>query len=145
MTAGAWGSAAGSRSRLLPALPLLAVVGFAVALLLPWHHRWDPALGAYRIVSGIDGASWLLGVIVLCALLTWLLGRQRAGFFTKMAVALTTFLALTGMVVDYLNWEAVAGAANSPAYVGPGFYVALAGSGVLLLGTVLSWRWIESW
>ena len=58
-----------------------------------------------------------------------------------MAVALTILLALTGMVVDYLNWEAVAGAADS--HVGPGFYVALAGSGVLLLGTVLSWRWIE--
>ncbi|MGA9113043.1 MAG: hypothetical protein WB802_04495 [Candidatus Dormiibacterota bacterium] len=145
MTADAWRGVPGSRSRFLPALPMLAMVSYAVALLVPWHHRWDPALGAYRIVDGIDGASWLLGVIVLCALLAWLLGREQAGFFTKMAAGATTFLALTGMVVDYLNWQAVAGAANSPDYVGPGFYVALAGTGVLLLSTVLSWRWIESW
>jgi len=131
--------------RLLPALVSLAVVSYAVALILPWHHRWDPALGAYRIVDGIDGASWLLGLIVLCAVLAWLLGREQAGFYTKMAAAVTAFLALTGMVVDYLNWQAVGAEVNSPVYVGPGFYVALAASGVLLLSTVLGWRWIESW
>ena len=131
--------------RLLPTLLMLATISYAVALALPWHHRWDPALGAYRIVDGIDGASWVLGVIVLCAVLAWLLGREQAGFFTKMAAAGTAFLALTGMVVDYLNWQAAAGQANIPAYMGPGFYVALAGSGALLLCAVLSWRWIESW
>jgi hypothetical protein len=131
--------------RLLPALLMLVIVSDAVALFLPWHHRWDPALDAYRIVDGIDGASWLVGVIVLCALLAWLLGREQAGFYTKMAAAVTTFLAFTGMVVDYLNWQGVGAEANSPVYVGPGFYVALAGLGVLLLSTVLGWRWIESW
>ena len=145
MTAVALRAVSESRHRLLPALLTLAVIGYTVALPLPWHHRWDPALGAYRIVDGINGASWLLGVMVLCVVLAWLLGRDQAGFFTKMAAALTAFLAVAGMVVDYLNWQALAGATNSPDYVGPGFYVALAGSGVLLLSTVLSWRWIESW
>ena len=124
---------------------MLAIAGYAVALPLPWHHRWDPALGAYRIVNGVDGASWLLGVIVLCAVLACLLGRQQAGFYTKMAAAIIAFLTLTGMVVDYLNWQAVGAQANSPVYVGSGFYLALASSGVLLLTTVLGWRWIESW
>ena len=131
--------------RRLPALLILAMVSYAVALPLPWHHRWDPALGAYRLVDGIDGASWLLGVIVLCALLAWLLSREQAGFYTKMAAAVTAFLALTGMVVDFLNWQAVGAAANMPTYVGPGFFVALAGSGVLVLSTVLAWRWLDSW
>jgi uncharacterized membrane protein len=144
LTAEAEGGVLGSR-RLLPALLMLTIVSYAVALSLPWHHRWDPALGAYRIVDGIDGASWLLGVIVLCAVLAWLLSRDQAGFYTKMAAAITAFLALTGMVVDYLNWQAVGAEANSPVFVGPGFYVALAGSGVLVLTTVLGWRWIESW
>ena len=137
MTAEAEGGVLGSR-RLLPALLMLTIVSYAVALSLPWHHRWDPALGAYRIVDGIDGASWLLGVIVLCAVLAWLLSRDQAGFYTKMAAAITAFLALTGMVVDYLNWQAVGAEANSPVFVGPGFYVALAGSGVLVLTTVLA-------
>jgi hypothetical protein len=144
VTAEAEGGGLGAR-RLLPALLVLTIASYALALSLPWHHRWDPALGAYRIVDGIDGASWLLGVIVLCAVLAWLLGRDQAGFYTKMAAAITAFLALTGMVVDYLNWQAVGAEANSPVYVGPGFYVALAGSGVLVLTTVLGWRWIESW
>ncbi len=144
MTADAGRETPGSRL-LLCALPLLAIVGYAVALVLPWHHRWDPALSAYRIVDGLQGASWLLVVIVLCAGLAWLLSREQAGFYTKMTAAITAFLALTGIVVDYLNWQAVAGQTNSPDYVGPGFYIALAGSGALVLGTVLSWRWLDSW
>ncbi len=133
--------------RVLPPLLLAAACAFGVSLVLPWHQRWVPAAGAYRTVHGSDGATWVIGGIALCLALAVCFRRRSAGFFTKMGATLATLLMSTGIVVDYLNWQAAAAAvsAGTRAYVGPGFFTALAATGLLLVTTVLCWRWVRSW
>ena len=130
---------------LISLMLLVAVAAFLVSLGLPWHHRWVPAVSAYRTVYGIDTESWLIAGAALSVLLVGLLGRKAAGFYSKSAVALVTFAVVVAIVVDYIDWQSVAATANSPAYFGPGFYVALGGMAALVIATVVVWRRVESW
>ncbi len=104
-----------------------------------------PTARAYRTLYGIDVETWVIGGAALSALLAGLLTRRRAGMYTKLGAAAVSFVMLVGVIVDYIDWQSEAASTNSAAYFGPGFYLTLAGTSVLLVATVLVWRRLESW
>ena len=131
------------RIHLLPALLLGAVLLFAGSMPLPWHHRM-PAVGAPIVVHGIEGANWLLGVVLIALIVLARLLLDRAGFYTKWLMTLTSLLLLIGMFSDYIDWQSRAaqrqGPVFLPAYFGPGFFLALGGTVLFVAGNVLIWR-----
>ncbi|HXZ99827.1 MAG TPA: hypothetical protein VEK76_05705 [Candidatus Binatia bacterium] len=143
----AWDAEEARRGRssrlLLPPLLLLACAGYTAALGLPWHRRFVVPPGAWETVRGIDAETWLVAAAAVCLMWAALFLVKRPGFFSKVAMALTTLLLLTVMISDYFDWKAATAAANNALYCGPGYYLAFGSAGVVLLGTVLAWLWAE--
>lgn len=120
-------------------LPLLAtVVLLAVSMRLPWHHHVIPGAG-FTIIYGIDGASWLLVTAGLAAGFALRLFWYPPGGYVRALVGLLTFLTVLGFYADYVDTQTRASQLYVDAYFGPGFYVALAGIGVLVVAAVLAW------
>ncbi len=60
--------------------------------------------------------------------------------YSRASLTLLAFLITIGIYADYLDEQDRAGQLNAAAYVGPGFYVALAGMALIILAAVLVWR-----
>lgn len=128
--------------RLTPIASILLIVAallFIASLPIPWHHDVIPAAG-YRVVRGIDGASWLVvATAVVIAFAVRYLVRPPA-FPSKWFLVGLTFCVTLGMIIDYIDWQSSAAFLYTRAYFGPGFYVALTGAAVLVVATVQAWR-----
>jgi hypothetical protein len=131
------------RLLLLP-LFLMAAAGFALALLLPWHHRFVFGREIYVSVRGTEQETWLGAGSVFALALAGLfsLPWPRAG--TKIFAVFADVVMLVCMIIDYLDWQIYAASVNPDVptlgYVGPGFYVGLGATGLLIVTTVLVWR-----
>ena len=117
----------------------LSAVIFVVSMPLAWHHDVIPAAG-YRVVRGIDGASWLIVAAAICVGFIVRFARRPPEFLSRWLITIATFLVVLGMFIDYINWQDNAGVLYVRAYFGPGFFVALSGALVLVLATVAVWR-----
>ena len=124
--------------RLISVLLLIAAGLLTLSLPYPWHHLVIPAAG-YRVVRGIDGDSWVLAIAALCLVLAVICWLKPPEFYSKWSLNLITFAVMLGMVVDYADWTARAAQLYVDPYFGPGFYVALAGTALVVAATVRSW------
>jgi hypothetical protein len=128
-------------TRLLPAVLILTAVIAAVSMPLPWHHRVLP--GPFLrivVVRGIDVASWLIVIAVICILAAARFAKRRPGFFGRWFVPFVAFATAIGVYADYLDAQGRSGALNMPAYMGPGFYLGVGLVPVLIVAAVLSVR-----
>ncbi len=103
-----------------------------------------PDTGGIVVVRGIDGASWLLAAVLVALIVLVQHLRDRAGFYVKWLLTVSSLLLLIGIFTDYIDWQNRAaqkqGLNYVPAYFGPGFYLALAGTATFLMSMVLLWR-----
>lgn len=126
-----------------PAILLAALLAVAALLAasmpLPWFHHDIPGRG-FSVVYGYSGASWLVVVaLLMVAVAVRVALRPPTGYvtFVLLVIALLTLL---GMYAEWADNYTQAGQLNLPAFVGPGFYVAVAGTGCIIMATVLAWR-----
>ena len=132
----------------LPRVALLVAMAlpialFAVSMPLPWHHFMPPT-GGVTVVRGIDGASWLIVMSVIALYLLVRAVLDRAGWYTRWLMNITSLMLLIGIFSDYIDWQSRAaqrlGLDFIPAYFGPGFFCALAGVLIFIVANVLLWR-----
>jgi hypothetical protein len=123
----------------LLALTLVAA-GLVLAASMPftWHHIVIPAAG-YRLVRGMDGATWAAGIAALSLVMAAWFWRNRPAFYSKWCVTFLAFTGVLGIFVDNVNWNARAAQLYVTPYDGPGFFVALGGMAILVIATVRVW------
>ena len=123
-------------------VPLVfAAVLFAISMRLAWHHKPLPGpVTGYTVVYGIQGASWLLVAAGLAAGFALRFAIQFPGGYTRALLSMLVFLITIGIYADYVDAQARAAQLYMPAFVGPGFYVALGGTVLMILATVLVWK-----
>jgi hypothetical protein len=119
---------------------LLAAAALLICSMpLPWHHRVVPA-GGYTVIDGIRGASWLLVVAAILVGVVFRLLARPPGYYVLALLAVASFAAFIGMYADYVDDQDRAAQLYVAAYVGPGFFVALAALPALVLALVRAWR-----
>jgi hypothetical protein len=118
---------------------------FAVAVLyavsMPLH--WVgvvTATGSYQIVSGIEQANWALVVAAIIVAIAVRLLRQPPGGYLRFLLLLLDFFVPLGMYIEYIDNDARASADGLPPYLGPGYFLALGATAVLILTSVFAWR-----
>ncbi len=129
-------------------LALALVLGAALALAslpLAWHHLLVPNPAFYgpdilEVLSGWDAASWLLAIGAAAAGLAALSFVREPGLGHAVAVTVLAFVAVNGMVIDYLDWSRRGVSALVGAFFGPGFYLGLGCAAVLVVAAVIGWR-----
>jgi hypothetical protein len=121
------------------AILFLAAATFVVSMPLGWHHRFIEGDG-YVLLYGFQGASWLNVIAAIAVIFAIRLVRIAPGMYTKWLLTITAFVAFVGMAADYFDSLSRAAQVFADAYFGPGFYVGLAGMGLVLCATVLTWR-----
>jgi len=128
--------------RPLPLIVALALVAalYAVAMPLPWYHQFVLAVSGYTVTFGIGAASWLLIDAVLVLSIAVRVAARSFRIEVLAALLAVTALTLVGMYAEWSGNYTQAFAAERAAFVGPGFYVALAGCAALLIANVLAWR-----
>lgn len=126
-------------ARVLLIAPVLAVALLIASMRLPWHHV---VITAHHVdvIYGIQSASWLLVVAGVCALCTVRFWVLRPGATTCWLFTIMTLFTLIGMFGDYIDWEGRAGEVNVQAYFGPGFFLALGATALVVLECALAWR-----
>ena len=131
------------RPILLPLLVLAAAM-YALSLLLPWHHRYVVETRTYQSVTGLQEETWVIAGAVFALVLLVLFSRRVPGVSARiLAAAFDTAMAVA-VIWDYLAWQSYAASVNATLttlqYVGPGFFIALAATVLLVVTTVLLWR-----
>jgi hypothetical protein len=122
-------------------VPLVfAAVLFAISMRLAWHHQPLPGpVAGYSVLYGIQTASWLLVGAGLAAGFALRFAIQFPGGYSRALLSMLAFLITVGIYADYVDAQTRAAQLYVAAYVGPGFYVALAGTALTVLAAVLVW------
>ena len=136
----------------LPYRPRIAVVvafaGVAVLYTVSMFLNWAGVFtqgGTYLIVDGLRQANWLMVVAaVVVALAVRVSLAPPAGFVRFVFVALDFFVPL-GLYGEYIDNLGRADSNNVRPYLGPGFFLALVTTAVLVATTVLGWRERDRW
>jgi hypothetical protein len=130
---------------------IVAVAGLVVAAVLyacSMPLQWVGVVtvsGAYVIVDGLRQANWLLLIAVMVIGLAVCLYRVPPGGFSRFAFLVINLLVLLGLCSEYFdNISRAEGNAIKP-YLGPGFFLALAVTGVLIAATILGWNEQDNW
>ncbi len=130
---------------------IVAVAGLVAAAVLcscSMPLQWVgvvTATGAYMIVDGLRQANWLLIIAVIVIGLAVRLYRAPPGGFLRFAFLLINLLVLLGVCGEYFdNIGRAEGDAIKP-YLGPGCFLALAATGVLIAATILGWNEQDNW
>jgi len=126
-----------------PVYPIAVLLVEAAATLaasqpFPWHHAVIPAAG-YQVIRGVDGATWVAGIAALCLVMAAVFWRKPPEFYSKWSMGLIAFAATLGMFVDYINWMTRGAQLHVTPYFGPGFYIALAGTAIVVTAMVRTW------
>ena len=66
--------------------------------------------------------------------------RRKLGGYSRALLSLLALLITIGVYADYIDAQTRAAQLYVAAYVGPGFYVAVAGTALIILSAVLVWR-----
>jgi hypothetical protein len=130
---------------------ILVIVGLVLVALLDGASvflKWVGVItagGSYVIANGLQEASWMLVVaVVVAALAIRLTVAPPAAFVRCVFVALDFFVPL-GMYLEYIDNLGRAESFTTTPYLGPGFYLALGSTGLLVVSTVLGWRERDEW
>jgi hypothetical protein len=128
------------RPRRLAIGALLAVAAmYLVSVPLHWVGVVT-ATGSYRIVSGVERATWVVGVAAVVAAVALRLMRRPPGGYLRFLLLLLDFFVPLGMYIEYIDNVARASADGFPPYLGPGYFLALGATGVLIVASVFAWR-----
>jgi hypothetical protein len=128
------------RPRRLAILALLAVsLLYACSMPLRWVGVIT-ATGTYVIVSGIDKASWMLVAAAVIVAIAVRLMLAPPGGYLRFALLLLDFLVALGLYIAYLDNEGRAASDSFTPYLGPGFFLALGATALLIAASVLIWR-----
>jgi hypothetical protein len=101
--------------------------------------------GAYVIANGFEQASWVLVVAaVVIALAVRLVLGPPTGFVRCVFVGLD-FLVPLGLYIEYINNLGRAESYTIAPYLGPGFFLALGATALLIAATVVGWRERDEW
>jgi len=101
--------------------------------------------GSYLIVTGLRQANWILAVAaVVVAVAVRLSIAPPAGFLRFVFLALDFSVAL-GLYIEYTDNVGRAEADTMTPYVGPGFFLALGATALLIASTVFGWRERDAW
>jgi hypothetical protein len=131
------------RVAVIAALVAVAVL-YAASMPLNWVGVVTSA-GAYVIVTGFRQANWMLVVAaVVIAVAVRLSLAPPAGFLHFVFVALDFFVPL-GLYIEYIDNLGRAEADTLKPYLGPGFFLALGATALLIAATVLGWRERDNW
>jgi hypothetical protein len=101
--------------------------------------------GSYVIVKGIQQANWILVVAAILVGLTVRVSRVPPdGIMRFLFVALDFFVPL-GLYIEYIDNLGRAESYTTTPYLGPGFFLAVGATVMLVAATVLGWREREQW
>lgn len=98
------------------------------------------ATGSYRIVSGFERATWVVGVAAVVVAIALRLMRRPPGGYLRFLLLWLDFFVPLGMYIEYIDNDARASADGIPPYLGPGYFLALGATGVLIVASVVAWR-----
>jgi len=124
---------------LVPAALVAAVVLFAISMPLAWHHHVIPAAG-YTIVHGYQGANWLIVAAVIALVFAIVVRRRGFGYYGRWLLTIVGFLVTLGVYADYVDAGSRAYQIYVAPYYGPGFFVGVAATAVLVITVVAAWR-----
>jgi hypothetical protein len=133
------------RPKVMVIVALLTVALLDTAsMLLNWVGVITDA-GAYVIANGFEQASWVLVVAaVVIALAVRLVLGPPTGFVRCVFVGLD-FLVPLGLYIEYINNLGRAESYTIAPYLGPGFFLALGATALLIAATVVGWRERDEW
>jgi hypothetical protein len=118
---------------------LVAAASYVVSMPLHWAGVVSP-LGRYEIVSGIQQANWMIVAAVAVAVIAARLMREPPGGYIRFLFVFLDFFISLGLYIEYIDNVGRAEADGLTPYLGPGFYLALAGTCVLIASGVFAWR-----
>ncbi|HEY8675480.1 MAG TPA: hypothetical protein VIO13_05880 [Candidatus Dormibacteraeota bacterium] len=128
------------RPRRIAILELLAVsLLYACSMPLRWVGVVT-ATGSYVIVSGIDRASWMLVAAAVIVAIAVRLMLAPPGGYLRFVLLLLDFLVALGLYIAYVDNEGRAASDSFTPYLGPGFFLALGATALLIAASVLIWR-----
>ena len=116
----------------------------ATSMLLNWVGVFTSG-GSYVIANGIQQASWILVVAVVVIALAIRLALVRRLACVHCAFVGLDFLVLLGMYIEYVDNLGRAELYTTKPYLGPGFYLALGATALLIAATVAGWRERDDW
>jgi hypothetical protein len=118
---------------------LVAAASYAVSMPLHWVGVLTP-LGSYVIVTGVEQANWMiLAAVAILAIVVRLIREPPGGYIRFFFVFLDFFISL-GLYIEYIDNVGRAETDGFTPYLGPGFFLALAGTGVFIVSGVFAWR-----
>jgi hypothetical protein len=123
------------------AIVALLLVAFLYVGSMPLH--WVgvvTAYGSYVIVSGIDKASWMVIAAAIIVAIAVRLMLAPPGGYLRFALLLLDFFVCLGLYIAYIDNEGRALSDTFKPYLGPGFFLALGATAVLIAATVVVWR-----
>jgi hypothetical protein len=98
------------------------------------------ATGSYVIVSGIDKASWMLVAAAIAVAIAVRLMLAPPGGYIRFALLLLDFFVCLGLYIAYIDNQGRALSDIFTPYLGPGFFLALGATAVLIAATIFVWR-----
>ncbi len=118
---------------------LAAAVSYVISMPLHWVGVLTP-LGGYVIVSGIEQANWMIVAAVAIIVIVVRLTREPPGSYIRFFFVFLDFFISLGLYIEYIDNVGRAETDGFSPYLGPGFFLALAGTGVFIASGVFAWR-----
>lgn len=118
---------------------LVAALSYLVSMPLHWVGVLTP-LGAYVIVSGIEQANWMIVAAVAIIAIVVRLIREPPGSYIRFFFVFLDFFISLGLYIEYIDNVGRAESDGFNPYLGPGFFLALAGTAVFFVSGVFAWR-----
>ena len=97
-------------------------------------------LGRYVIVSGIEQANWMIVAAVAIIAIVVRLIREPPGSYIRFFFVFLDFFISLGLYIEYIDNVGRAESDGFNPYLGPGFFLALAGTAVFIVSGVFAWR-----
>ena len=129
------------RPILVPALLIGSATAIAISMPLAWHHREIPGPRAgLAVVHGYEIASWLIVAALLEIIFASRFHWRGFGYYGKWLLTILACLVTLAMFADYVDSGNRAAQLNMAGYYGPGFYVGLAATALLIVSVPAAWR-----
>ena len=130
----------------VPVIVALLTVAALDAASMPLH--WVGVItdaGSYVIANGFEQASWVLVVaaVVIALAVRLILGPPTA--FVRCVFVGLDFLVPLGLYIEYIDNLGRAELYTTTPYLGPGFFLALGATALLIAATVVGWRERDDW
>jgi hypothetical protein len=117
----------------------VAAASYVASMPLHWVGVVSP-LGSYEIVTGIEQANWMIVAAVAVVAIAVRLIREPPGGYIRFFFVFLDFFISLGLYIEYIDNVGRAETDGFAPYLGPGFFLALAGTGVFIASGVFAWR-----